>query len=91
MRPDPFSISGVFLATIFILLAGGCKAISPQPVWELTWSDEFHGLNGSPADPANWSFEIGDGGWGNNELEYCTDRAQNAYLQDDMLVKGEMI
>ena len=91
MRPGPFSISSFFLASIFIFLAGGCKVISPPPEWQLTWSDEFHGPNGTPVDPANWSSEIGDGGWGNNELEYCTDRAQNAYLQDDMLVKGELI
>src|SRR5262249_4901673 len=35
--------------------------------WALVWSDEF---NGTAVDASNWSFEVGGGGWGNNELEY---------------------
>jgi len=41
--------------------------------WRLTWSDEFNGPNGSPVDPARWSFDIGGKGWGNNELETYTN------------------
>lgn len=38
------------------------------------WSDEFD-VDGPP-DPSRWSFDVGvgDHGWGNNELQYYTDR-----------------
>ena len=48
------------------------------------WSDEFNGPAGRKPDSRNWTHEIGDGtangipGWGNDELEYYTDDAQNA-------------
>jgi beta-glucanase (GH16 family) len=51
--------------------------------WELVWSDEFDQPEGTPPDPANWSFELGDGtvnqipGWGNDELQYYTDAPEN--------------
>lgn len=43
----------------------------------LVWSDEFDSL-----DLANWSFETGGSGWGNNELQYYTG-GQNASIQYD--------
>lgn len=46
--------------------------------WELVWSDEFDGAAGSPANPANWSYETGGWGWGNDELQYYTDSTDNA-------------
>lgn len=58
---------------------------NPQPAtkteYQLVWSDEFNGP-GVP-DSTKWSYDIGDGcpdlcGWGNNELEYYTNRPENA-------------
>jgi beta-glucanase (GH16 family) len=38
----------------------------------LVWSDEFNGPVQSQPDPANWTYDIGANGWGNQELEtYC--------------------
>ena len=54
--------------------------------WTLVWSDEFNAANGSPVDAFKWVSETGGGGWGNNELESYTSRAQNAYQQDGNLV-----
>jgi beta-glucanase (GH16 family) len=48
--------------------------------WKLVWSDEFDGPAGTLPDPAKWGYEIGGGGWGNAELQYYTDRAENAAL-----------
>lgn len=50
----------------------------------LVWSDEF---NGNSIDTSKWGFEIGTGasGWGNNEQQYYTDRADNAYVSDGSL------
>jgi beta-glucanase (GH16 family) len=86
------AIVGVFLIPgSFLLLAmgvGGSAVVDPSPQhpWTLVWSDEFNGLNGSAPDRARWTYDIGGGGWGNQELETYTTRSQNAYLQDGMLV-----
>ncbi len=46
--------------------------------WTLLWSDEFDAEAGSPIDSASWTCEVGGHGWGNNEMEYYTDRVENA-------------
>ena len=51
--------------------------------WTLVWSDEFEGAAGTPVNDENWTAEIGGSGWGNNELEYYTDRAENASLDGE--------
>jgi len=50
---------------------------------ELRWSDEF---DGSAVDPAKWGYDLGGGGWGNNELEHYTNSTDNAYLASGSLV-----
>jgi beta-glucanase (GH16 family) len=50
--------------------------------WNIVWSDEF---DGTTIASGNWSFETGNGGWGNNELEYYTSRSQNAYVTNGLL------
>jgi beta-glucanase (GH16 family) len=56
------------------LLLAAAPAARAQ-TWDLVWSDEF---NGTSVNTANWSFEVGGGGWGNNELEYYTSGANAA-------------
>ena len=55
---------------------------APQPAAvgaaALTWSDEFDGPAGSAPDPSRWRYDIGGGGWGNQELEYYTNSTRNA-------------
>lgn len=53
--------------------------------WKLIWSDEF---DGATLNTSNWSYEIGTGtnGWGNNELQYYTSRAENIGIENGMLV-----
>jgi beta-glucanase (GH16 family) len=52
--------------------------------WKLVWSDEFE-QSGLP-DTTRWSYNIGNWGWGNNELQYYTEarmenvRQENGYL-----------
>jgi len=52
--------------------------------WQLVWSDEF---NGSGLDLSKWSYQIGTGyqGWGNNELQYYTNRPVNVDVFDGHL------
>lgn len=55
------------------------------PFTTLVWSDEFD-VNGLP-DQTKWSYDIGTGsnGWGNNELEYYTNRQENAVVDSGVL------
>ena len=46
--------------------------------WELLWSDEFDAEAGFAINDEFWTCEVGGHGWGNNELEYYTDRTENA-------------
>ena len=49
----------------------------------LLWSDEF---NGTTINGANWTYDLGNGGFGNNELENYTNRPENARIENGMLV-----
>lgn len=52
--------------------------------WELVWSDEF---DGSAVDQSKWTYDLGDWGWGNHELQYYTEgREENARLEEGRLV-----
>lgn len=50
---------------------------------DLVWSDEFDGAAGQAPDPANWTHETGDHGWGNNELQNYTDSRENSALDGE--------
>lgn len=56
---------------------------APPGFSQLVWSDEF---NGSTINSANWGFDLGGGGWGNNELQNYTNRTVNARIENGMLV-----
>jgi beta-glucanase (GH16 family) len=62
------------------------KPSASKPTWVLTWSDEFNGAAGSAPDPGKWVVESGGSGWGNNELEYYTQRSQNVHQENGNLV-----
>lgn len=49
----------------------------------LLWSEEFN-YTGLP-DPAYWKMETGGSGWGNNELQYYTNREDNAKVEGGVL------
>jgi beta-glucanase (GH16 family) len=53
--------------------------------WTVVWSDEFNGPDGSSIDRTKWVVETGGEGWGNQELEYYTDRSENASMRDGNL------
>lgn len=64
-----------------------------KDAWTLVWSDEFEG---DCVDLSKWDFDLGNGffdyrthtwiaGWGNEELQYYTDRPTNASVKDSVL------
>jgi beta-glucanase (GH16 family) len=68
--------------------SGGQAGAGDLPGWKLTWSDEFNELDGTAPDPTKWVYDVGwgDGGWGNDELEYYTDTRENSYQEKGSLV-----
>ena len=53
--------------------------------WDLVWADEFNGT-GLP-DTTKWTFDIGNWGWGNSELQYYTaNRTKNARQENGNLI-----
>ena len=49
----------------------------------LLWSDEFNSP-GAP-DPAKWGYDLGAGGWGNNESQFYTNRTDNVLVSNGTL------
>jgi beta-glucanase (GH16 family) len=57
---------------------------TPQPTaWRLVWHDEFDGV---ALDTTKWVRETGGTGWGNGELEFYTNRVENARVANGYLV-----
>lgn len=71
----------IFATAVMLTPFLGCKEDAvqtlPERNWELTWSDEFNGTANTSPDNTKWAFDIGNGGWGNAELEYYTNRTDN--------------
>jgi len=49
----------------------------------LVWSDEFD-VDGAP-NPENWGYDLGGGGWGNNESQTYTNDPSNVIVEDGKL------
>jgi beta-glucanase (GH16 family) len=74
----------LLLLALLLLPAPQAVRASSQPEdWELVWSDEF---DGKEIDKAKWKYETGGHGFGNNELQFYTDRADNSFLDKGQLV-----
>ena len=88
-----YPASGTYTVKVIAIGAGGQSItttiqVTVTVVLVLVWSDEFNTV-GTP-DASKWSFEIGDGcpnlcGWGNNELQWYTNRPENAVVQGGLL------
>ena len=53
--------------------------------WVLVLDEEF---NGSALDTTKWTYDIGtdEWGWGNNELQFYTDRVDNVKVTGGNLI-----
>ena len=77
-----------FIMVLFFVISS-CSTDEKQTVatfTQLVMADEFN-VDGAP-NPDIWSYEIGTGtnGWGNNELQYYTDRTENVTVQNGVLI-----
>jgi len=80
---------GTYNYIVNVTASNGAKSISSSITITVNvstlaiWSDEFN-TNGSP-DAANWGYDMGAGGWGNNESQYYTNRSDNAIVENGVL------
>ncbi|MFH4966930.1 glycoside hydrolase family 16 protein [Gaetbulibacter sp. M240] len=85
-KPSVLSLISFLLIT---LIFTGCEVDEKQTVatfTEIVMQDEFS-TDGAPNNNI-WGFDIGTGnnGWGNNELQYYTDRSDNVTVQNGILI-----
>ena len=83
------SVLVVFITLPLILSALLLPVSHCQPSdtsYRLVWSEEFNYANGAQPSSAIWNWETGAGGWGNNELEFYTERPVNSYINNSALV-----
>lgn len=74
----------LYLLTLGLLFAATTFAQRSSDVPVLLWSDEFD-EEGLP-NPKKWTLEVGDHGWGNNELQlYTSGQLKNARVQGGVL------
>ncbi len=86
LTPIVFSIScspGLFAPTSTPAPTATPTPEWARPGWELVWQDEF---KDPQIDKSKWGFEIGGNGWGNSELEYYSDRPENARIENGHLI-----
>jgi beta-glucanase (GH16 family) len=76
----PFLVASNLTVNAIASSAGNSSTVTSQtfslniPSNTLVWSDEFDNSTGAPAqpDPTVWTYDTGNSGFGNNELEdYC--------------------
>ncbi len=72
--------AAALLALAFCLPLSACSDDDEEGDYVLVWSDEFDGPVDTPIEPSRWVHDVGGGGWGNNQLEFDTDRIENASL-----------
>ena len=73
----------LFSSMIIFLISSCTSSTEPEiPNYTLVWQDEFDGAAGQTPDSSKWLFDLGtgDNGWGNKELQYYTERSENASL-----------
>lgn len=92
LKPYKYPLS-IILSLALVLSCISCETDETQTVatfTNLTFEDNFE--TDGPIDETSWNYELGDGtdnglppGWGNNELQYYTDRPENIKVEGGML------
>jgi beta-glucanase (GH16 family) len=73
----------LFITALFLL------PVLAHAQQKLVWEENF---DGPTLNPLNWTYDIGDGcaigncGWGNSEMEYYTNSANNVRIENGHLV-----
>src|SRR5262249_4496462 len=82
---------GFALAALALTSCGARSTTSTSPTPGNTgWSDEFDGPANSAPDGAKWTYDLGGGGWGNQELQTYTNLTENVRLdgQGNLVIRA---
>ena len=60
----------------------GYQGADSYPGMSLVWSDEFEGTT---INSSNWTYDLGNSGWGNNEWQNYTSSPNNSSVADGFL------
>jgi len=83
-----YPTSGSYLVNVVAKSAGGqtlskSTNVTVNVVQSMVWSDEFD-IPGAP-NASKWGYDVGAGGWGNNESQHYTNRLDNAVVSNGTL------
>jgi len=84
-----YNAGGTNSYTIYVSAYNGSQFVSTSVALTLyvapkaIWADEFN-VDGAP-NPANWGYDLGNNGWGNNEIQNYTSRPENVKVQNGFL------
>ena len=81
-RAPILALVALAVVVLAAVAGSGCHSLAGVDELGLVWADEFDGEPGDSPDSTRWTFDIGNGagGWGNNQLEYDTNRPVNVSL-----------
>ncbi|MDG1697571.1 MAG: glycoside hydrolase family 16 protein [Polaribacter sp.] len=79
-KGDGFAWYHKFTSTKPVEGAGGASYTYNNLVWE----DDFN--TDGAADPTKWTYDLGAGGWGNQELQTYTSDSENAKVEGGSLI-----
>lgn len=80
---------GIYTYVVNITAYNGSKSITTAVTITVNvtsapiWSDEFN-TDGAP-NSSKWGYDLGAGGWGNNESQYYTNRTENVIVSNGTL------
>lgn len=86
MKINKITYIKLTLLGIFTLALISCEEESskiPDRNWQLVWQDEFN-YDGA-LDETKWTYDLGAGGWGNNELQTYTKDTENVKIEEGVL------
>ena len=80
-KTNPFFATPLVMLALFLLMLPACdNSAGPAPrTYDLVWEDNFEGAQGQLPDASKWGYDIGTD-WGNQQLEYDTNRPENVSL-----------
>jgi beta-glucanase (GH16 family) len=68
-----------FVLGVVVLASLRAQDSPPASPWRVVWQDEFDRAAGTAPDPAKWTYDLGQTGWGNAELQTYTKSTDNAF------------
>jgi len=75
----------ILIITSLLSLAISLRIVaqSQHPGYSMVWNDEFES---EAIDRSKWAFDGGAGGFGNNEMQWYSNKSENARIEDGCLV-----